>query len=58
MDFIQSAKEDSEKKQQNIRSSLDCERASGCHVAMELQGSVDETQSSVLGEEKGDDLEP
>lgn len=41
-----------------IRSSLDCERASGCHVAKELQGSVDDTQSSVLGEEEGDDLEP
>lgn len=42
----------------SIWSSLDCERASGCHVAMELQGSIDDTQSSVLGEEEGDDLEP
>lgn len=42
----------------SIRSSLDCERASDCHVAMELQGSVDDTGSSVLGEEEGDDLEP
>ena len=42
----------------STRSSLDCERASDCHVAMELQASVDDTGSSVPGEEEGDDLEP